>query len=55
MGQSTMLWLGAALLTAYKNSGGNLELNKVLMEIYRRGKSVPGGACGFWGGLRGLV
>lgn len=41
--------VGAALLTAYKNSGGNLELNKALMEIYRRGKSVPGGACGFWG------
>ena len=41
--------VGAALLTAYKNAGGPLELEKALMEMYRRGKEVPGGACGFWG------
>lgn len=41
--------VGAALLTAYKNAGGNIDLHKALHEMYRRGKSVPGGACGFWG------
>lgn len=41
--------VGAALLTAYKNCGGSVELSKALPEMYRRGKEVPGGACGFWG------
>ena len=41
--------VGMALLTAYKNSGGELDLKKVLVEMNNRGRSVPGGACGFWG------
>ena len=41
--------VGAALLTAYHNAGGEVELEKALTEMYRRGKAVPGGACGFWG------
>lgn len=41
--------VGAALLTAYKNAGGDLDLEKALGEMMSRGKSVPGGACGFWG------
>ena len=41
--------VGAALLTAYKNAGGEIELEKALSEMMSRGKSVPGGACGFWG------
>lgn len=41
--------VGAALLTAYKNAGGVLDLEKALREMYSRGKAVPGGACGFWG------
>ncbi len=41
--------VGAALLTAYRNAGGELELEKALLEMYRRGKEVPGGVCGFWG------
>ncbi len=40
---------GAALLTAYKNAGGKIDLEKSLLEIRSRGKKVPGGACGFWG------
>jgi hypothetical protein len=43
------IMVGAALLTAYKNSGGNIDLEKSLREIRNRGKEVPGGACGFWG------
>ena len=41
--------VGAALLTAYRNAGGDIALSDALMEMLRRGKSVPGGACGFWG------
>ena len=41
--------VGAALLTAYKNAGGTLDLEKALREMYHRGKGVPGGSCGFWG------
>ena len=41
--------VGAALLTAYKNAGGRLDLEAALHEMYSRGREVPGGACGFWG------
>lgn len=41
--------VGAALLTAYKNAGGDIDLPDALMEMMNRGKAVPGGACGFWG------
>ena len=41
--------VGAALLTAYKNAGGEIDLPTALTEMMSRGKSVPGGACGFWG------
>ncbi len=41
--------VGAALLTAYHNAGGDVDLHKALTEIMNRGRAVPGGACGFWG------
>lgn len=41
--------VGAALLTAYKNAGGEIDLPKALSEIKSRGQNVPGGSCGFWG------
>ncbi len=41
--------VGAALLTAYKNAGGKIDLPSALPEMHKRGKQVPGGACGFWG------
>ena len=41
--------VGAALLTAYKNAGGDIDPEKSLAEMMNRGKKVPGGACGFWG------
>ncbi len=41
--------VGSALLTAYKNAGGNIDLKFSLYEMQKRGKQVPGGACGFWG------
>lgn len=41
--------VGAALLTAFKNAGGEIDLATALTEMMNRGKSVPGGVCGFWG------
>ncbi|MBR4121969.1 MAG: hypothetical protein IKR06_01615 [Erysipelotrichaceae bacterium] len=41
--------VGAALLTAYKNAGGDIDLPEALVEMVSRGKKVPGGVCGFWG------
>lgn len=41
--------VGAALLTAYHNAGGEVDLHQALPEMVRRGKQVPGGACGSWG------
>lgn len=43
------IMVGMALLTAYKNAGGKIEFESALKEMMSRGKSVPGGACGFWG------
>ena len=40
---------GAALLTAYRNSGGKIDLEAGLHEMIKRGSEVPGGICGFWG------
>ncbi len=41
--------VGSALLTAYKNAGGKIDLEKGLQELKSRAEKVPGGACGFWG------
>lgn len=43
------IMVGSALLVAYKNAGGNVELEQALIEMYNRGAQIPGGACGFWG------
>lgn len=43
------IMVGAALLTAFHNAGGELDFNKALKEMKRRGSACPGGTCGFWG------
>ena len=40
---------GAALLTAYQNAGGKINLEEMLTEMQHRGGDVPGGTCGYWG------
>lgn len=40
---------GAALLTAYYNAGGAIDLPKSLEELARRGAAMPGATCGHWG------
>ena len=47
--------VGSALITAYKNAGGEVELEKALIEMQTRGKKVPGGVCGFWGSCGAAV
>lgn len=41
--------VGAALLAAYRNAGGEVDLMELIPEMVRRGRQVPGGACGNWG------
>ncbi len=41
--------VGAALLTAYKNAGGEIDLPAALAEMEKRGSRYPGGSCGYWG------
>lgn len=49
-GPENHVLVGAALLTAYKNNGGEIDdFNKSLLEIRKRGSQVPGGICGNWG------
>ena len=40
---------GSALLSAYRNCGGDIDLGGALEEMARRGRQVPGGVCGLWG------
>ena len=41
--------VGAALLTAYRNAGGTIDLASALEELHKRASSVPGATCGYWG------
>lgn len=41
--------VGAVLLAAYRNAGGNIDLGRSLDELRGRSLNVPGGTCGFWG------
>lgn len=41
--------VGAVLLVAYKNAGGEVDLPSALHELRRRSLQVPGGTCGLWG------
>ena len=47
--------VGAALMAAYHNSGGEINLKEALKEMFARGRKVPGGVCGFWGSCGAAV
>ncbi len=49
------IMVGSALLTAYKNAGGDIDLKASLLEMQSRGRKVPGGICGFWGSCGAAV
>lgn len=36
------------LLVAYRNSGGEIDLDAALELAFERGSQVPGGFCGYW-------
>ena len=40
---------GAAVLTAYRNAGGDVDLPAALSELMSRGLQMPGAMCGRWG------
>lgn len=40
---------GACLLTAYKNAGGDIDLEKALEKLMEEGLRMPGAMCGLWG------
>ena len=40
---------GAALLTAFYNAGGQIDLQTSLNELMKRGLQMPGATCGMWG------
>lgn len=40
---------GAALLTAFYNAGGEIDLQAALDELMKRGLQMPGATCGMWG------
>lgn len=40
---------GAAFLAAYRNAGGEIDLEKALDELAKRTVKMPGAMCGQWG------
>ncbi|MBR5868830.1 MAG: hypothetical protein IKZ21_05235 [Clostridia bacterium] len=40
---------GAALLAAFRNAGGRIDLPNALAELMNRGLAMPGAICGHWG------
>ncbi|MBO4862168.1 MAG: hypothetical protein J5535_04665 [Firmicutes bacterium] len=40
---------GACVLTAFRNAGGNVDLDSALETLLQRGLKMPGAACGYWG------
>ena len=47
--------VGAVLLTAYHNCGGEIDLDEALEEMKQRGSQYPGGSCGLWGACGAAV
>ena len=41
--------VAASLLAAYKNAGGQIDLDSAIQSALQRAKNVPGGICGLWG------
>ena len=40
---------GACILTAFRNAGGNIDLQTALQKLMVEGLRMPGAACGLWG------
>lgn len=40
---------GASILVAYKNAGGDIDLDVALEKLMNEGLRMPGAMCGLWG------
>lgn len=40
---------GASLLVAYKNAGGEIDIDRALNSLMSEGLRMPGAMCGLWG------
>lgn len=40
---------GASILVAYKNAGGNMDIDNALNKLMAEGLRMPGAMCGLWG------
>ena len=40
---------GACLFVAFKNAGGNINLDEALEKLIKEGLRMPGAMCGLWG------
>lgn len=40
---------GASILVAYKNAGGNIDIDSALEKLMVEGLKMPGAMCGLWG------
>lgn len=40
---------GAAFIAAFKNAGGDIDVEKCLDELEKRALTMPGAMCGYWG------
>lgn len=40
---------GASFLVAYKNAGGDINIDESLDELSKRTFNMPGAMCGYWG------
>ena len=40
---------GASILVAYKNAGGNIDIDTALDKLMYEGLRMPGAMCGLWG------
>ena len=49
------IMVGAALITAFKNCGGEIDFEEALEEMRYRGSQYPGGSCGLWGACGAAV
>ena len=47
--------VGAALITAFYNSGGDVDLESAISEMESRGTKYPGGSCSLWGSCGAAV
>lgn len=47
--------VGSVIITAYKNAGGVIDLEKALKDMRARGMNYPGGSCGYYGACGAAV